>query len=48
MHPRSAFVADEKRSCRTILLDKRLEGTQVCVIDPACPFYLDTLGTTTT
>jgi len=40
MHPWSAFVADNKRSCGTILLDKRLERTQVCVIDAVYSFLV--------
>ena len=41
MHPRNAFVADDKCSCGTVFLDKRLEWTQVYAIDPARPLHLD-------
>ena len=41
MHPWSAFVADDICFCGSVFLDKRLEWTQVSVIDPARPFYLD-------
>src|SRR5271157_875883 len=41
MHPWSAFVAHNKRFCGMVFLDKRLEWTQVCAIDPVRPLYFD-------
>ena len=41
MQPSCAFVTHNKCACRTILLDKGLERTKVCFIDPARSFYFD-------